>query len=147
MKVVIVSDPLPGLYVRQDGGSPWWAVMEDYEVRVALDGAPGSITVPAGYRYNRASIPEIIPAWIVNRDDLGCVAPLIHDAIYRQHGDISYPPPSDPSNRDRAWAWPWMRIERGTTDELFYRLMLADKVRPWRARVAFRAVRIFGGAW
>jgi len=143
--ILVLDDPLPGLAVRQLNGSQWWLTLQDYEVRLSIDGCPGMVTVPAGYRYNRASIPEATPAWIINRDDLGCVGPLVHDVLYNQRGDMAYPPPGTP--RERAWSWPIENYTRAQADGIFYALMIRNFVKPWRALLAYQMVRQFGRRW
>jgi hypothetical protein len=74
---------IPGVVVVQDGVSPDYLVVDDY----VYDSGAYRITVPKGFRYDRASIPRIFWA-IIDKDSLGNVAPLLHDLLYRNGGSL-----------------------------------------------------------
>ena len=130
-----VLTPLPPLSVRQLHGSRWWLTLEDYTVRVEIGGRVYALTVLAGYRYDRSTVPWIV-GWY--KDRLGCVGCLVHDALYGTNGIPGY------------W-WdcdnPYRQFTRAEADELFRRLMIADRVDLMSAWTAWQAVRVFGRRW
>lgn len=101
-----------------------WLLVEDWTVRVN-----GGVTVPAGFRFDLASIPRIF--WpLIGPMDCSIEAPLAHDFLYRFH---------------EAGGRVWRRRE---VDRLFLQLMGSEGVCRWRRRVAWLAVRGFGWwAW
>lgn len=146
---MIVIPLLSPLYVHQMQGSRWWLTLYDYSVMVWIGDYSFTIFTPAGYRYDRSSIP-----WegVISKDSLGCIAPLIHDALYQCHGS----PASRArysrigqtiGNETHVRCEPERTFTRKEADEIFRAVMLADGVKPWRATVAYWAVRIFGGTW
>lgn len=105
-----------------------------YEVWVTISGtaAKQPITVPAGFELDGASVP--LAAWAViglTPDGLIRAAALVHDYLYRNHGH----------------AGNGLLLTRMEADRLFLSLMLAAGVRPLRARLAYRAVRLLGRRW
>lgn len=102
-------------------------------------GAERSITVPAGFRCDLASIPRFLWA-LIAPDDL-CFAAIIHDWLFR-HGGA--PAPSYVVDGEVVDA-PWTQFD---ADRLFARIMRDGGVARWRRRAAYRAVRLFGSrAW
>ncbi len=80
--------------------------------------------VPAGFQFDGASIPRIF--WRVMDTPFHpryMPAALPHDRLYETH------------EFDKAWA-----------DELFYKLLLAHGVPEMKARLMWRAVRLFGAS-
>ena len=127
--MISVAAPLAPLYVHQMAGSKWWLTLYDYTYHLTVDDVPVAVTVPAGYRYDRSSIPDAV-AWLVSKDDLGCVAPLLHDYLFARRGAT------------------YVRtFTRPEANEAFRAVMLADRVRPWRATVAYWAVSLFSRRW
>lgn len=139
--MISVISPLPRLPVHQLFGSKWWLLLADYTLPVLIDGAEFVLTIPAGYRYDRGSVPDAV-AWIVSKDDLGCAGPLVHDALYVNEGIVG-----SVMTADYPACIPWRSFTRAETDELFHAVMLADKVSSWRARLAWAAVRLFARRW
>lgn len=131
MKIEIPT--IPSLAVRQLNGSKWWFVMEDYSIELLLDGVSYILFIPAGYRYDRATI------WwqgFITKDQLGCVAALVHDVFCHYKGNIPNVAIALESI-DTANITPWRAFSREQADLIFYKVMLADKIKPWRARVAY----------
>lgn len=95
-----------------------------------------TITVKAGFQFDRASIPRIF--WIlVSKDDLSNVAPLFHDLLYRFEG-VLHP----------DWVKPYTTFSRLEADNLFFHLMAQSGVTSWRLHVAYQAVCHFSAfAW
>lgn len=89
-----------------------------------------SYCIPAGFEYDKASVPRAV-WWLISPDDLGEVAPLVHDWCYAHGGAIP------------GAVTPYTRAE---ADALFNRHMSMDHVQAWKRRLAFRAVRTFGGS-
>ena len=131
MKIEIIT-PLSWLSVRQLNGSKWWFVMEDYAITMLVDDILTAIFIPAGYRYDRATIWW--QGWIT-KDHLGCIGPLIHDILCHYKGNV----PNESiitGSMDFANITPWRTFTRPEVDEIFQAVMLADRVVPWRAEVA-----------
>lgn len=150
--MISVVSPVPWVAVRQLHGSRWWLLLADYVLSVRIDGAEHVLTIPAGYRYDRGSVPDAV-AWIVSKDDLGCAGPLVHDALYGYDGKPQEAAPKvfldggQQQPRPQPWCEPWRHWTRAEADELFYQVMIADKVSPWRAKLAYWAVRLFARRW
>lgn len=86
-------------------------------------------TIPAGFRMDLASIPRAVRA-LMETSDLGIVAPVAHDFLYRRGG----------------WATPHIRYSRGQADRLFADLMRWEGVPAWRRWAAYYGVRLGGWA-
>jgi len=111
--------------------------MEDYILTMMVDGVLTVLFIPAGYRYDRATI------WwqgLITKDHLGCIGPLIHDVLCFYKGRL----PSRAAalgDVDTAAITPWRSFTRFEADDIFKAVMLADRVKPWRAEVARFAVK------
>ena len=110
----------------QDGRR--WKLHEGFTYWRTRDRIVIKIQVPAGFITDFASVPRvfrsIIPAW----GRYGKAA-VIHDYLYQETG-IHH----------------WMT--RKLADELFLGAMLVSGTKPWKAKVMYRAVRLFGRfAW
>lgn len=85
----------------------------------------GALTVPAGFESDGASVPRFFWRLVFPPGDADALrAAILHDYIYREH----------PAGWDRSAA-----------DRLFRDVLLIDGVPGWRSRLAWAAVRIFGG--
>lgn len=140
---ISVDAPLPYLMVHQLHGSKWWMTKEDYEYHLTINGMRCVVSVPAGYRYDRSSIPDAL-GWIVSKDDLGCIAPLLHDVMYDVNGVLGF---FTIDKDTRPLCQPFRVFTREEADLCFKEVMLADKVKRWRATVAHWAVSAFGRRW
>lgn len=87
------------------------------------------VHIPQGFRCDLSSVPRPL-WWLVAPFELSVAAPLVHDFLYRRGGTLP------DSTR---------RYTRKEVDQLFLQVMLEEGVNPWRARVAYHAVRLFGG--
>jgi len=121
---------VPKAHVYYSPARRTWVLLRDYQVTVN-----GSILcIKAGFLFDMASVPRILNP-IIQKFDLGTVAPLAHDYSYQRQGVLedAYPPVS---------------LTRRRVDVIFSNLMISEGVRPWKRAVAFRAVRWFGwAAW
>lgn len=108
-----------------------WVLREDYKY---FDRETGVwIKVPAGFRFDLASVPRAV--WsIIAPFELSIAAPLLHDFLYR-HGGA---PPRGTIRPYRAWT-------RAEADRLFRDVMAREGVPGWRRWAAYLAVRAFGG--
>lgn len=106
-----------------------WLLAEDFTRQI--DGRQWFIA--AGFHFDLSSVPRIL--WpLLASYELGVLAPLCHDYLYR-HGGVA---PSDPP----GW------YDRYLTDLQFLRHMTQEGVSAFRRYAAFLAVRLFGAfAW
>jgi hypothetical protein len=104
------------------------------EAPYVYDDGETRLTVPAGFRFDLASVPRLF--WpLVAPFELSIAAPLLHDFLYRYAGDP--PPPATKPSR---------RYTRRDADRLFREAMAAEGVAAWRRYGAFAAARLFGGS-
>jgi hypothetical protein len=112
-----------------------WELVDDY----VLECADFRITVPSGYSFDLASVPRFF--WrVIAPFELSLVAPLIHDFIYEYKGSL---PPGSLRLADHALDES-MQFTRKQADALFLELMQREGVKPWRRKLAYWAVRLFG---
>lgn len=106
------------------------------EAAYGYDDGGTRLTVPAGFRFDLASVPRLF--WpLVAPFELSIAAPLLHDFLYRHGG---HPPPgaADPP---RTWT-------RAEADRLFADVMALEGVTAWRRHSAWVGVRLGAGfAW
>lgn len=106
-----------------------WLLAEDFEREIQ-----GRVWfIRAGFHFDLSSVPRIL--WpVLASHELGVLAPLCHDWLYRHGGAAPCLPP--------------MYYTRKQADQLFLANMTADGV-PWlRRHAAYAAVRAFGaGSW
>jgi len=127
--VTLRFDEIPGLLWNRR--VPRWRLVKPWRVRVPEDwrvehdGEPYlSMTVPAGFECDLASIPRIAYPFAAPHE-LSLSAAIAHDA----HHAAAITP----------------RLTRRQADRLFLRLMRHRRVVAWRRWPAFAAVRLFGG--
>jgi hypothetical protein len=97
------------------------------------------LTVPAGFRFDLASIPRAL--WSLEAPfELSIAAPVVHDWGYRHGGAI---PVGSPSS---SGTYPTQVFSRANVDAFFLDIMAQRGVSWWRRQVAYRAVRLFGGS-
>ena len=94
------------------------------------------IHVPAGFRFDLASIPPRL--WsLINPMQLTVISALAHDILYHYGGSCPW-----------GMIQPHREFTRKDADVLFLDLMQREGVPVWRRQAAYRAVRVFGGfAW
>lgn len=90
------------------------------------------LTVPAGWRFDLASVPRIF--WtLIAPFELSLAAPLVHDFLYRTAG---VPPPGTVE--------PHRTFTRAEADRIFCAIMARQGVAGWRLAAAYVAVRVAG---
>jgi hypothetical protein len=124
-----ISPPRPN--IRYEPSTDSWIAEEAFTV---VDRKLGRMLfVTQGFTCDGASIPRF--CWrLVGKHELGEEAPCAHDLLYRTGGA----PPRQPRTGPK-----WSKQE---ADDLFHRIMLASGVKPWKAKVAYAAVKVFGGS-
>lgn len=97
-----------------------------------------TITAPASYRTDLASIPRIF--WsLISPEELSLAAPLFHDLIYRSAGELS---------KSKISPFDGKVFTRHEADEIFLEIMKKAKITRWKRTVAYWAVRAFASfAW
>lgn len=120
---------------------PWsycWRAPDGYERR---------LKIPAGFIYDGASVPQLV--WTISGiipDGLIRAAALVHDYLYVYRGNVprgTYQKLVDGEWVDLQWGW-----TRRECDKMFCRIMRESGVERGKRRMAYRAVRLFGGgAW
>jgi hypothetical protein len=113
-------------------GDDRWRLEQSY----AYQDGDHRITVPAGFEFDLSSVPRAF--WsVIAPFELSITAPLLHDFLYHYGGN----PPAGSIEPPRSYT-------RKETDELFRSVMEQEGVAAWRRRLAYSAVRLFGGrAW
>ncbi len=116
--------------LKEIGSSGHWLLYEPWEIAL-----PGTLLmVPKGFVTDLASVPAVLH-WLIDDDGLGCAAPLVHDCLYQDHGELCV-----------EWLEPYRTFTRKEADDLLYTISLQSGAAPWRARAAWMAVRLFAGA-
>lgn len=107
------------------------------------DGIDVRLTVPAGFVYNGASVPQVL--WSIFPPHALDRAAVFHDFIYRGAGLL----PAGSHEYLAGWGWSPMTVRwtRSAADALFFRHLSQDPRGPgWlRRRMAYGVVRAFGG--
>ena len=101
-----------------------------FTYEVGHKGSGLSLTVPAGFETDFASVPFGF-RWLVPVVGRHGKAAVLHDALYAG-ACVGWAPPM----RDRALA-----------DAVFFEAMTVLEVRPWRKWLIWLAVRVFGGRY
>ena len=123
----------PDPHVNYEADDGYWEVLEDWSCAVFEDFV---IEVPAGFRFDLASIPK--PLWsVIGPHELGISPVLVHDWLYQHKGLVV-----------ENVAHAGYEFTRANSDLIFRLLMEAEGV-PWLRRwAAWLAVRLFGWlAW
>jgi len=100
----------PVKVTRHPDGS--WELLEDFACAVVVHPGDGAleILVPAGFRYDLASVPRFL--WrLIAPFELGLAAATVHDWLYRNGGVV----------RSRTW-----RLTRAESDWVFRILIEAE---------------------
>lgn len=117
----VTSNELPEAVVRWLG--PGFRFRLEEEFRIVERSV--CINIPAGFIFDAASVPRFFWAGI-SPTELGIVAPLVHDWLYRTGGQYG-------------------ALSRSQADQIFLDHMKAEGVSAWRRWAAYAAVRIGGG--
>ena len=129
-RVTVVGSALSAPVISYEVSTKSWRLERAYGYRHSGN----TITVPAGFEFDLASVPRPI-WWLIGPFDLSIAAPLIHDFLYRYGGA----PPDGSIEPPRTYT-------RKEADLLFRSMMHEEGVWWWRRAAAYRAVRWFGGA-
>lgn len=105
-----------------------FALTENFEKEVMLEGKTKTVLVPAGFLTDFASVPEALWFWI-SPFGKHQEAALIHDCLYGNKGAIQ--------GIEK-------KLTRKEADELFYQIMLKDGVNKNKAKAMKLGVRLFG---
>ena len=117
-----------------------WVLQDDYFDSVL------KILIPAGFRYDGASVPR--PLWaIIDPLDLSEAAPLVHDYLYRNAGlDVPVYVLAPDSKTVIPCSEMWFSKE--FADDMFRDIMNRWGVEPWKEAAAYHGVDKFAGfAW
>lgn len=123
-----VQRPLPRARLEKLGAGDNWLLLET--IRVVVNGI--TITIPAGFVTDLASVPKWLH-WLVDEDELGDIAPILHDWLYRHGGRL----PPELASRYRIWT-------KAEADQLLETIAIMDGAKPWKARVAWVGVKVGG---
>ena len=123
-------------------GKNKYRLEEDYIYTEELEGVTStwlkSYRVSRGYIWDGASVPSLF-YWFMRRDGLTRAASLIHDRIYSNgHIHVSY--------RKKPY-YAEIFHSRKEADDLFYRILIESNFPKWKAKIAHRCLRIFGGKY
>ncbi len=137
--------PQPSIIPISDRGRHRYALEKDYTYRWSAEGWEWTITLPAGFSGDGASIPRL--AWTLTGltpDGLHRAGAWVHDWLYRHAGRL--PPGSFCRLNEETGEWlpvdaPWTRKQ---ADKLFANMLAAAGVSRFRRRMMYRAVRAFG---
>ena len=110
---------------KRDGDKYLFYVSKPYTVVFWLDGVITSFTVPAGTWTDLASIPKIVPRWIVDKLGPHIEAAVVHDYMCQIKG-------------------PW---DSATAAEIFRAGMEAGGVNAAQRALMYNAVALFGPRW
>jgi len=109
---------------RREGNGRLFYVDAPYRVAFYLDDKPESVTVPAGFPTDLASIPRFVPRFIVEKVDRHIEAAVVHDLLCVT----------------QMWT---SRVAA----EIFLAAMIAANVSVFDRNLMYRAVRYFGPRW
>lgn len=102
------------------------------------------IFIPAGFKYDGASVPRIVWSLVGLRPDgLLRAAALVHDWIYEHKGVL--PEGSYQIKSAGQWINLDTQFARKDADKMFKKIMREAGVKRVRRRLAYRAVRL--GGW
>lgn len=151
-----------------------YELVEDYTYYWKIDGTHYRIHIPAGFKYDGASVPRFVWSIIgLLPDGLGRAAALVHDYLYVHKGALPkggyqeyvHAPleplennvtPLDPASMEKLVNPPivgpiWKDSKdvwtRKSSDKMFARLMREGGVPRVRRRLAYRGVRSAGWYW
>lgn len=105
------------------------------------------VNIPQGYQCDGASVPRC--AWTfsgITPDGAIRAAALVHDYIY-DHRGIMPPGSLQFQNAAREWVDVKMAVTRKQADILFRQMLRHAGFSAYRRRLAFTAVRLFGGSF
>lgn len=130
--VRIADSGLPAPVISYLGDRGVWRLDQPYSVTVD----DHHIRIPAGFEFDLASVPR--PLWcLIAPFELSIAAPLVHDFLYQNAGELP-----------EGAVEPYVTYTRAEADRLFLELMRREGVPVCRRLLAYAAVRLFGSfAW
>lgn len=133
--------------LRAVEGTKFWTFVEEYRVSLPPPHFPLTLVLPVDWRYDRSSIPSVVPTWLISRDSLGTLAPAPHDAGYQVRGRFPAIPPSrHPYIVNQYGRVVPLVVNRQTVDRWFLLYLLRQRIPTWKSYAAFNAVRAFWGS-
>lgn len=129
IKAIGFLDELDYEPITRDGkpvereGADYWRLNKQLRFMYSVDGSVRTITVPAGFELDFASIPVFAQCWF-KRHGRYSAASAIHDWLY--HNKLG---------------------TRADADKIFLEAMVVLKVPRWKRNLFYRAVRIGGGMY
>lgn len=124
---------LAGIWLGQLGVSNQYQTLADYEFQSEMK---VTIRIPRNTIYDRASIPRVLSV-LITKDELGAVAPLIHDYLYRHGGVLR-----------QSDVFQYRLFSRSEADDIFLEAMRKCGVPRTKRNLAWAAVRVGGAfAW
>lgn len=123
-------------------GEPIFELVADYVYTWEKGGRQWRLIVPAGYLTDKASVPQIAWSLGFRPDGAHEGAAILHDFLYEFRGE----PPAGSYQVFIGGEWwnvpnVWTRPDM---DRLFGRMMREAGVSPWRRKLMYAAVRLFG---
>jgi len=139
-----------------------WKLWKEFTYHIGSRWSQNKVTVPAGFITDFASIPwvfwTILPSW----GRYGKAA-VIHDWLYQNKETFNSKVKCQVCNKvingedanehkestgHNCWELLFPRRTRKEVDDIFYEAMLVGGTKPWKAKVMYRAVRLFSWlAW
>lgn len=96
------------------------------------------VVVPAGFDFDKASIPKIVPRWVLERDGDMDNAALPHDFLYGLEEIHITELPNEMCRIKSLRGHRWVKSE---VDLMFYDAMVAAGLPKWKAWIAYAGVR------
>lgn len=118
----LIVSPLP------DGRR--WKLFHPFTYKLNSAFGKIDVTVPAGFVTDFASIPWVFWSWLPSWGKYGKAA-VVHDYLYQKHG----------VGASKSII---LIFNRKQVDGVFLAAMLESGTKPWKARMMFVAVRLFG---
>ena len=125
-KTPLIVSPMP------DGRN--WRLFKSFIYHISSKYSQDCVTVPEGFITDFASIPWLFWTFLPYWGKYGKAA-VVHDYLYQTHVFDTSEFTCDVLDRKRA-------------DDIFYEAMLVGGTKPWKAKIMYKAVRLFGWlAW
>jgi len=128
-----------------------YELVEDYVYTWEHNFRDQRLTIPKGFIFDGASVPQILWWTGLRPDGLLRAGALLHDWIYSMgskpgnNGSHHYYYDYHGNGKWVVQVKPWTRKQ---SDQIFSRAMREAEYPKWKRRIAYIAVRLFGrGAW
>lgn len=146
MNIDVIGFKQPYSIATSDPGANFVLVL-DYTCYWSMDGTIYKLTIPAGFKYDGASVPR----WVWSISGLTpagkiMAAATIHDYLYENQGKLGKALCVSDSNGN--WLHSTKVFSRKESDQIFLAYCKAGSVGKTNRNRAYWAVRLFGGfAW